>query len=140
MKCREMEAPQIAEEIARFDGEPVYQPQAAAASRVEFRFDLQVPDPERARFGILSRRLDTFIYKGLYRYTITVPLDAGLTEDDGWDGLEFVLLQDNRICSASNERGYPFWRPGAQIGITFLQKPVFDEDGLYKQYDVTIGP
>jgi len=141
MKCRSIEAPNMERERTRFEAEHVYQVQGTDRSTVRFRFGLAA-NADESRFAIKSHRIGALVYKGPYRREISVEIDSNLAKDDGWDNLEFHLFDPGKkqACSSTNDRGYQFWRPGAEISVAFLREPVIDDNGLRKEYDVTIGP
>ena len=140
MKCRQLKPTQMDEERAEFERRPRYVLGEKGRAVVHFQFNLDAEDGGETLFVILSNRMGALVYRGPYRRSLSLEMDANLAADDGYDNLEFWLLQlgQKQICGWANERGYPYWRPGADISIEFLREGGFGDDGLFKQHDVTI--
>jgi hypothetical protein len=140
MACNKLEQKQVGEERARLEAKPLYAPAGSGRSTVEFSFNLKPPETGDSLFVILSGRLQKAVYRGPYQTTINVEFDSVLAGDGHYDGLEFWLLlpKEQKLCIWVNERGEPYWRPGAHIAIGLLEKQTVDADGLPKRFDVTI--
>ena len=140
MKCRKLEPKQMDEERAKLENRPRYKLRERGYATVRFHFSLDLANDGETLFVIHSQRMNATTYIGPYKRSLSIEIDTHLAEDDGYDNLEFYLLQiaQKQLCSWANERGYPYWCPSAEISIEFLQKGVFDIDGLYKEHNVTI--
>jgi len=140
MKCRELEQKHVEEERIRLEQRRRYVAGEAGRASVQFRFNLDASQSGDSLLLIYSNRLRSVVYWGPYQPGLSVEIDDRLTAEKGYDNLEFRLLRlkDKQICMWGNERGYPYWRPGADISIAFLPETVLDEDGLAKQHEVTL--
>jgi hypothetical protein len=140
MKCRKLVSAKMDEERANIEKLPLYVPGQKDRATVRLAFNLDPKDVGKAIFVISSNRLGMLVYRGPYTRTLFLEMDADLALHRGYDNLEFKLLQLElkQICICSNERDYAYWRPDAEISIVFLQEGVFDDDHLFKQFDVTI--
>ena len=140
MKYRKLEPKQFDEERAKLENRPRYKLRERGYATVRFHFSLELTNDDETLFVIYSKRMYATIYIGPYKRNLSLDIDTHLAEDDGYDNLEFYLLQieQKQLYSWVNERGYPYWCPNAEISIEFMQKGVFDIDGLYKQHNVTI--
>lgn len=140
MKYRKLEPEQMDEERAKLENRPRYKLGERGDETVRFHFNLDLVNDGETLFVIHSNRMNATIYIGPYKRSLSLEIDTRLAEDDGYDNLVFYLLQieQKQLCIWSNERGYPYWCPSAEISIEFLQKGVFDIDGLYKEHNVTI--
>ncbi len=107
---------------------------------VQFQFNLNPALVGESIFVIFSNRSQAAVYKGPYQASVVVNVDGSLSTDEGYDSLEFWLLQlaEKQTCVWVNEHGEPYWRPGAQMIIELLQEPTLDDEGFPKSFDVTI--
>jgi hypothetical protein len=140
MKCRTLEPMQVEEERSRLEQRRRYVPGENGRASVQFQFNLDSWQTDDAFLLIYSNRTRSAMYWGPYQSALSVEIDDRLTAKNGYDNLEFRLLRPTQqaLCVWGNERGYPYWRPGAVISIAFLGETELDEDGLSKNHDVTI--
>ena len=140
MKCQELEPLEMNEARVNLETRPRYVLGEKGRATVHFRFNLNIEEGSETLFVIFSNQVGALVYRGLYMRSLSLEMDAYLAADRGYDNLEFWLLQlrQKQICSWVNERDYRYWRPGAEISIVFLREGVFDDDHLFKQFDVTI--
>lgn len=97
-----------------------------------------IPAKAGAELRILSRKAGGLLFSGPISPSVTLPFDAHLESDDGWDSIGFAVVDRGnlRICNAVNDKGIQIWRPGTALKITFLPEPEFDEDDLMRMYRV----
>lgn len=140
MGCRALDRKQVDEERMRMEAKPLYVAGEKGRSVVEFRFNLKPSEVGDALFVILSGRVQKAVYRGPYRPEIKIEIDDAMTRDKYYDALEFHLLrpEQGQFCIWLNERGEPYWRPGANVDIDFLEEQTEDENGLLKRFNVRI--
>ena len=140
MKCHTLEPMKLDEERTRLEQRRRYVPGENGRATVQFRFNLDASQADDSFLLIYSNRARSSVYWGPYQSTLLVEIDDRLTTKKGYDNLEFrhLRLKQKEICVWVNERGYPYWHPGAVISITFLWQTFLDEDGLTKNHGVTI--
>ncbi len=140
MPCQTLEQKQIDEERTRLEKQPRYVPGDKGRASVQFQFNLNPSPAGETLFVIFSNRLHKPVYRGPYRPSVRVEIDDGLSSDKYYDNLEFSLLEfgQKRLCIWTNERGEPYWRPGAHVTIGFLEESTLDKDGLPKRFDIRI--
>lgn len=140
MPCHTLEPASALDEKTRLEKLPVYVPEEKDRAKVEFLFNLDRSTIGDSVFVIYSNRARSALYRGAYQAKVVVQIDHRLAHDDGYDDVEFRLLQlkDRRFCIWVNEQGAPFWQAGASVEVHFLQAPTLDKDGLPKRFDVII--
>jgi hypothetical protein len=140
MGCKKLEQKQVPVERAHLEQQPRFIPGEKGRSDVHFHFNLDPAAIGESAFAIISNRSHSAVYVGPYQTDITVQVDEQLISDKGYDGLEFRLLRikAEQLCIWINDRGEPYWRPGAHSTITFLEEASVDKDGLPKRFDVEI--
>ncbi|MDY6993452.1 MAG: hypothetical protein SVR94_12745 [Pseudomonadota bacterium] len=139
-RCQKVEQAEMDKERVYYETHLRYVLGEAGRAIVHFQFNLNIENNDETLFGIFSNRIRKLVYLGPYKDSLSLEIDANLTTDKGYDNLEFRLLQfeQKRFCSWANESDYPYWHPNAKISIDFLPKGIFDEEGLFKQFEVTI--
>jgi hypothetical protein len=140
MGCKKLEKKQVPVERVRFEQQSRFVPSDKGRADVHFHFNLDPAAIGESLFAIISNRSHSAVYVGPYKTDITVQIDERLLSDKGYDGVEFWLLRvkDELLCTWINDRGEPYWRPGANATIKFLEEATEDEYGLPKRFDVEI--
>jgi len=140
MGCKKLEQKQVAIERTRLEQQPRFVAGDKGRAAVHFHFNLDPAAIGESLFAILSNRSHAAVYLGPYKTDVTVEIDERLISDKGYDGVEFRLLQtkNEQFCIWINERGEPYWRPGARATIKFLDEATLDKDGLTKRFDVNL--
>ena len=140
MQCQELEQAEFNTARSHLAQTPRYILGDKGRALIQFQFNLNPMLIGESLFVIFSQRAQAAVYLGPYQSSVSVNIDETLSSDKGYDQLEFRLLQltERKLCSWLNERGEPYWQPGARIDIAFLRSQTFDEAGLPKCFDVTI--
>ncbi|AKT37526.1 hypothetical protein [Chondromyces crocatus] len=142
MGFQRFEAAAWSAEVADVEATPRYEVGAERRGMVHFRFALE-ENPgveEDAVFVVFSNRMLASVYAGPYREGLSLPVDARLASDEGFDNLEFKLLSPKGCVVGrwSNEQGYPYWQAGAVVSIAFREVGRFAEHGLFETHGVSI--
>lgn len=140
MKCQQEEQSVMDEQRAQIEKSPIYTLKENGRANVSFTFNIPSKEIGESIFVIFSNRVDSIIYRGQYKNKLFIDIDTSLYGGGGWDNLRFMLLliDQNKICSWNNERGYPYWQPNAEVSVKFLESGIFDEENLFKQHEVII--
>lgn len=140
MVCTTSTDEQMAAARQQIEADDAYVVTTDRLGRTAIRFKIPVVLGDDTYLAVLSRRQQAFVYRGLYHSELRFNLDDKFIDDEGYDNLEFFILDFTykRICHWYGELGFPFWRPEAVIEVEFLLRRVFDQDGLGRTYDVTI--
>ena len=140
VKCKEVKKIYIDNEINNLNRHLQYVLSTTGRSVVHFQFNLNIKNNEETLFSILSNQTRRLVYLGSYKHNLSLEIDANLSMNNGYDNLEFQLLRlgQKQICNWANESDYPYWHANAKIEIDFLDKGIFDEEGLFKQFEVNI--
>ena len=140
MACQQLEQKQMDEEKARLELQPVYAPAKTASGKVTFHFNLNRAAAGDSLFVIYSKLLQTNLYRGPYQAEVAIDIDERFARDKNFDNLEFRLLEfmPKQSCRWMNERGEPYWRPGAHVTIALLDERDLDQHGLPRNFEVAI--
>lgn len=140
MNCTIVEPHQLDALRAELETVPLYEPGAEGRATVIMQLAPAQKIEGEALMVITSNRLNAAVYRGPYQPRLDLQMDAALADDEGYDNLEFQLLlpNENKVCRASNERGYPYWQPGKRITLRFLENAAYDEDELRMGFEVVI--